>query len=95
MTGGCETHSQLYNVQISSETSKTVSNNKKYFNVLDYLDFGRVTGAGDNKATRRFKALSKDTATLLNANTALMNTKDMATYSNAVADARQVGSQSI
>jgi len=25
----------------------------------------------------------------------LMNTKDMATYSNAVADARQVGSQSI
>jgi len=54
-----------------------------------------VTGAGDNKATRRFKALSKDTATLLNDNTALMNTKDMATYSNAVADARQVGSQSI
>ena len=57
--------------------------------------FGRVIGAGENKATHWINALSKDMATLLNANTALMGTKDMATYSKSVADAREVVSQSI
>jgi len=57
--------------------------------------FGRVIGAGENEATHWINALSKDMATLLNANTALMGTKDMATYSKSVADAREVVSQSI
>ena len=57
--------------------------------------FGRVIGAGENEATHWVNALSKDMATLLNANTAMMGTKDMATYSRAVADAREVVSQSI
>ncbi len=57
--------------------------------------FGRGLGAGENEATHWINALSKDMATLLNANTALMGTKDMATYSKSVADAREVVSQSI
>jgi hypothetical protein len=57
--------------------------------------FGRVIGAGENEATHWINALSKDMATLLNANTALMGTKEMATYSKSVADAREVVSQSI
>ena len=40
-------------------------------------------------------AISKDIATLLKANTAMMSSKDMATYSRGVADAREFVSQSI
>ena len=57
--------------------------------------FGRVIGAGENEATHWINALSKDMATLLNANTAMMGSKDMAAYSKAVADSREVVSQSI
>ena len=57
--------------------------------------FGRVIGAGENEATHWVNAISKDMATLLKANTAMMSSKDMATYSRGVADAREFVSQSI
>ena len=57
--------------------------------------FGRVIGAGENEATHWVNAMSKDMATLLKANTAMMSSKDMATYSRGVADAREFVSQSI
>ena len=57
--------------------------------------FGRVIGAGETEATHWVNAISKDMATLLKANTAMMSSKDMATYSRAVADAREFVSQSI
>ena len=57
--------------------------------------FGRVIGAGENEATHWVNAISKDMATLLKANTAMMSSKDMATYARGVADAREFVSQSI
>ena len=57
--------------------------------------FGRVIGAGENEATHWVNAISKDMATLLKANTAMMSSKDMAAYSKEVANAREFVSQSV
>ena len=57
--------------------------------------FGRVIGAGENEATHWVNAMSKDMATLLKANTAMMSSKDMAAYSKEVANAREFVSQSV
>ena len=57
--------------------------------------FGRVIGAGENEATHWVNAMSKDMATLLKANTAMMSSEDMAAYSKEVADAREFVSQSV